>query len=291
MPALPFPALYLYPLNHTFSPKHIALQHNEHVKIGRQTNSKTIPAERNGFFDSKVLSRQHAEIWLENGQASPAGSILDTTLIAALDLHYGCKEFKRNIHQRRTPRYGIRRIRPSHPQKRRYRSTSTSCSLSPLANLHQEFGIDIVGEDNKTVLHHKVAARVICALTEKDAQDAARTEHIYQAQLSPNGSNAGTSPTAFNFGPPRRPMGQQQGGPPQQPSQQQQLMGGMAGSMRAPGRGALSFDHILSRLQGEVQKSRETGSDLNTVNMLMSTVQNTLGGSLVRAAVLCLFVC
>ncbi|KAI0324737.1 hypothetical protein GY45DRAFT_1230501, partial [Cubamyces sp. BRFM 1775] len=25
-----------------------------------------------------------------------------------------------------------------------------------------EFGIDIVGEDNKTIVHHKVAARVVC---------------------------------------------------------------------------------------------------------------------------------
>lgn len=29
---------------------------------------KTIPGERNGFFDSKVLSRQHAEVWEEGGK-------------------------------------------------------------------------------------------------------------------------------------------------------------------------------------------------------------------------------
>ena len=62
-----FPALYLYPLNDTWAPKHIALT-SAHTKIGRQTSSKTAPGERNGFFDSKVLSRQHAEVWEEGGK-------------------------------------------------------------------------------------------------------------------------------------------------------------------------------------------------------------------------------
>lgn len=64
----PLPALYLYPLNDSFLPKHIHLPQGPRVKIGRQTNVKTAPGERNGFFDSKVLSRQHAEVWEENGK-------------------------------------------------------------------------------------------------------------------------------------------------------------------------------------------------------------------------------
>ena len=62
------PVLYLYPLNESFVPKHISLVGGQRVKIGRQTNAKTVPAERNGYFDSKVLSRQHAEVWEENGK-------------------------------------------------------------------------------------------------------------------------------------------------------------------------------------------------------------------------------
>lgn len=65
---VPYPALYLYPLNDSFVPKHISLVNGQRVKIGRQTNAKTVPAERNGYFDSKVLSRQHAEVWEENGK-------------------------------------------------------------------------------------------------------------------------------------------------------------------------------------------------------------------------------
>ena len=63
-----YPALYLYPLNDSFIPKHISLAGGQRVKIGRQTNAKTVPAERNGYFDSKVLSRQHAEVWEENSK-------------------------------------------------------------------------------------------------------------------------------------------------------------------------------------------------------------------------------
>lgn len=69
---VPFPALYLYPLNDSFIPKHISLINNQHVKIGRQTNAKTVPAERNGYFDSKVLSRQHAEVWEDNAKVGLA---------------------------------------------------------------------------------------------------------------------------------------------------------------------------------------------------------------------------
>ncbi|KAF6746580.1 hypothetical protein DFP72DRAFT_822983 [Ephemerocybe angulata] len=60
--AQPYPALYLYPLNDSFGPKHIALSHGLHVKIGRQTNAETAPGEPNGCFDGKVLTRQHAEV-------------------------------------------------------------------------------------------------------------------------------------------------------------------------------------------------------------------------------------
>ena len=69
-----FPALNLFPLNDSFIPKHIVLAGGQHVKIGRQTNAKTVPGEKNGYFDSKVLSRQHAEVWEEGGKVSLEGA-------------------------------------------------------------------------------------------------------------------------------------------------------------------------------------------------------------------------
>lgn len=69
--APPYPALYLYPLNDSFVPKQISLAPGSgRVKVGRQTNAKTVPGERNGYFDSKVLSRQHAEVWEEGSKVS-----------------------------------------------------------------------------------------------------------------------------------------------------------------------------------------------------------------------------
>lgn len=50
-------ALYLYPLNDSFVHEHIALHSQQRVQIGHQANAKTVPAERNGNFDSKVLSK------------------------------------------------------------------------------------------------------------------------------------------------------------------------------------------------------------------------------------------
>jgi hypothetical protein len=93
-----YPALYLYPLNDSFVPKHIALPAGQRIKIGRQTNAKTVPAERNGFFDSKVLSRQHAEVWEE-------GAKVCITVVRFLGL----------VHRRRVPVPSYSETSSNHP--------------------------------------------------------------------------------------------------------------------------------------------------------------------------------
>ncbi|KAJ4471977.1 hypothetical protein J3R30DRAFT_3522382 [Lentinula aciculospora] len=255
----PYPALYLYPLNDSFIPKHISLLHNTHVKIGRQTNAKTTPGERNGFFDSKVLSRQHAEVWEE-----------------------GNKIFIKDVKSSNGTFINGERLSPEGLESEPYELKSDDIV---------EFGIDIVGEDNKTIVHHKVAARVVCIFSEQDAQMAARAEQHQMQQfagpsssLSPasngsmlnqTGSSSGpgsSNSASFNFSgqqPPRRPQLSQQG---------ISGMGGMGGSMRPPGKSGLTFDHILNRLQGELQKSRETGAELHTLTGAMNEIHDTLGG-------------
>ena len=54
-----------------------------------------------------------------------------------------------------------------------------------------------------------------------------------------------------------------------------------SGNVRVPGKSGLIFDHILSRLQGELQKSRETGAELPNLTGAMNDIHDTLGGSLV----------
>ncbi|KAG1733163.1 hypothetical protein EDB19DRAFT_1639852 [Suillus lakei] len=238
-----YPSLYLYPLNDTFIPKHISLHSGQRVKIGRQTNAKTIPAERNGYFDSKVLSRQHAEIWEDNG-----------------------KIYIKDVKSSNGTFINGERLSPEGVESEPFELKNDDIV---------EFGIDIIGEDNKTTIHHKVAARVMCVFTDEDAHLAARVEAIpTSASLPPNipsvlppstSSSAGSS--NFSFAHPQR-----------RPTLQSQL-GGMGGSMRPPGKNGLSFDHILSRLQGELQKSRDTGAELHSLSTAMNDIHDTLGGS------------
>ncbi|KZT20899.1 hypothetical protein NEOLEDRAFT_1140250 [Neolentinus lepideus HHB14362 ss-1] len=252
-PAPPFspqwPALYLYPLNDSFSPKHISLANGQRVKIGRQTNAKTVPAERNGYFDSKVLSRQHAEVWEE-----------------------GSKIFIKDVKSSNGTFINSERLSGEGLESEPFELKTDDIV---------EFGIDIVGEDNKTIIHHKVAARVWCVMGEADMQNAQRAEQQQQQQSAPGFVSIANAPSGsggpFNFG----------SGAPNQPAQrrptlQQQGisgMGGLGGSMRPPGKGGLTFDTILSRLQGELQKSRDTGNELHSLSDAMNNIQDTLGGA------------
>ncbi|KAF9962016.1 hypothetical protein BGZ72_000083 [Mortierella alpina] len=62
------PILVLEPTNESFQLKSLELAENTKVKIGRQTGVTTAPHPSNGYFDSKVLSRIHAEVWSESGK-------------------------------------------------------------------------------------------------------------------------------------------------------------------------------------------------------------------------------
>ncbi|KAI0803784.1 hypothetical protein GGR55DRAFT_374120 [Xylaria sp. FL0064] len=124
------PVLYLLSLNGTFERKTISVPFApDTLRIGRQTNAKTVPTPVNGFFDSKVLSRQHAEIWADRqgkiwirDVKSSNGTFVNGTRLSQEN-------------------------RESDPHELQ-------------TGDHLELGIDIVSEDQKTVVHHKVAAKV-----------------------------------------------------------------------------------------------------------------------------------
>ncbi|KAI0412930.1 hypothetical protein F5X98DRAFT_353470 [Xylaria grammica] len=124
------PVLYLLSLNGTFERKTISVPFSpDTLRIGRQTNAKTVPTPVNGFFDSKVLSRQHAEIWADRqgkiwirDVKSSNGTFVNGTRLSQEN-------------------------RESDPHELQ-------------TGDHLELGIDIVSEDQKTVVHHKVAAKV-----------------------------------------------------------------------------------------------------------------------------------
>ncbi|KAG9093329.1 hypothetical protein FS749_014569 [Ceratobasidium sp. UAMH 11750] len=243
------PALYLYPLNDTFIPKQIALAGGVRVKIGRQTNAKTVPGERNGFFDSKVLSRQHAEVWEEGGKIyikdvkSSNGTFINGDRLSAESVE------------------------------------SEPCELKSEDIV--EFGIDIVGEDNKTIIHHKVATRVFVVLTPEDAQAAAREHHAHlqhqQQAMFAQHQHQHQQQQAQQA----QAIARRQQGPLSGNNSQLGGLGGLGQSQARPGSKGLSFDHILNKLQMELQKSRETGAELHSLTSAMNDIHDTMGGAVV----------
>jgi hypothetical protein len=118
-------------MNGTFERKTITVPfYPDVLRIGRQTNAKTVPTALNGYFDSKVLSRAHAEVWADRN---------------------GGKIWIRDIKSSNGTFVNGQRLsqenKDSDPHELREQDML-------------ELGIDIVSEDQKTVVHHKVAARV-----------------------------------------------------------------------------------------------------------------------------------
>ena len=128
--AEPPAVLVLLPMNGTFERKQITVPFfPEMLRIGRQTNAKTVPTPVNGYFDSKVLSRQHAEVWADrNGK------------IWIRDVKSSNGTFVNGV--RLSPEN-----RDSEPHELREHDML-------------ELGIDIVSEDQKSIVHHKVSAKV-----------------------------------------------------------------------------------------------------------------------------------
>ncbi len=117
-------------MNGTFERKAISVPFFPDVlRIGRQTNAKTTPTPLNAYFDSKVLSRQHAEIW-----ADRRGSIWIRDVKSSNGTFVNGQRLSAEN-------------RDSDPHELREQDIL-------------ELGIDIVSEDHRTVVHHKVAARV-----------------------------------------------------------------------------------------------------------------------------------
>ncbi|KAK4696397.1 hypothetical protein P7C70_g8387, partial [Phenoliferia sp. Uapishka_3] len=233
-PSQVFPALHLTPLNDTFVPKQISLAPaGTKIKIGRQTNAKTIPNGSNGYFDSKVLSRAHAEVWSEEGKVR--------------------RKFLRKTQNENRPanvpytgQIFIKDVKSSNGTFINGQRLSLEAAESDIFELHTEdvveFGIDIVSDDSKTIVHHKVAAKVYLVMNQDDAAASSREFNNWYR-------HAGEQPV--------------------------QRRGVKAPSTNSNG---LSFEHVLSRLQGELQKSRDTSTNLGDLTSTLNDVHDTLGG-------------
>ncbi|KAI2713690.1 hypothetical protein CBS147333_2476 [Penicillium roqueforti] len=122
--------LILLPMNGTFDRKQINVPYYPDVlRIGRQTNAKTVPTPLNGFFDSKVLSRQHAEVW-----ADKSGKI-----------------WIRDVKSSNGTFVNGHRLSPENRESEPHELRESDTL---------ELGIDIVSEDQSTIVHHKVSSKV-----------------------------------------------------------------------------------------------------------------------------------
>ncbi|KAL8657849.1 MAG: hypothetical protein Q9226_001510 [Calogaya cf. arnoldii] len=240
--------LALQPLTGTFERKQINVPFFPDVlRIGRQTNAKTVPTTSNGFFDSKVLSRQHAEIWADrNGK------------IWIRDIKSSNGTFVNGV--RLSPEN-----RDSEPHELREQDTL-------------ELGIDIVSEDQKSIVHHKVSAKV---------------EHagVYAT---------GTSVLDLNFGDidPSSGMGQSMGHGMQQSRGRgaNQASTGSNGRMMGPSSmtnggpngiaqrqmnlwmNPITIEHVVKRLTTELKQAKQQSQDLHRTSDFFTTLLSLAPG-------------
>ncbi|GJE98848.1 FHA domain-containing protein [Phanerochaete sordida] len=138
-PALP--ALYLCPLNNSFAPKCIPLAGGTRVPLGRACGAPhTAPTRANGRFPGGVLSRAHAEVWAQDGAV-----------------------FVRDVQSQNGTYVNGARLAAE-------RATSPPAVLRTGDEL--VLGFDIFDADGVRKLHHRVAARVVCAFTADEARAA-----------------------------------------------------------------------------------------------------------------------
>lgn len=235
------PVLYLLSLNGTFERKTIAVPFApDSLRIGRQTNQKTVPTATNGFFDSKVLSRQHAEIYAErNG-----------------------KIYIRDVKSSNGTFVNGARLSLENRESEPHELQTAD---------HLELGIDIVSEDQKTVVHHKVAAKVehagflsntnnVLDMNFGDLDPANGTMMIPNGPLQMRGRPGGNTAMGNNGSRIMANNGVMNGQANTMPQQRSFFL--------AP----IATDHILKRLSTEMRNARLQAQDLGRTNQFVHTL-------------------
>lgn len=236
------PVLYLLSMNGTFERKTIVVPFApDSLRIGRQTNQKTVPTPTNGFFDSKVLSRQHAEIYAErNG-----------------------KIFIRDVKSSNGTFVNGTRLSQENRESEPHELQTAD---------HLELGIDIVSEDQKTVVHHKVAAKIehagflaasnnVLDMSFGDLDPANGSMMMPPGQMQTRGRQVNNNNN--NMGPNGRIM---QNGP--MPNPQPNGMTQQRPFFVPP----IATDQIMKRLATEMRNAKLQGQDLSRTNQFVTTL-------------------
>ncbi|KAK9385404.1 hypothetical protein V1515DRAFT_608554 [Lipomyces mesembrius] len=267
--------LYLTPLNNTFTRKCISVPfYPNTMLLGRQMNSRTIPTPENGFFDSRVLSRQHAEIWAD----------------------------------RNTGQVWIRDIKSSNGTFINGRRLSSEGEESEPHELKAEdvidLGINISSEDSKTVLHNKVSARVekiVFGAVNLLSQSGLSMFPHGQSQLHPNSGGINLSYSDID---PSVNMGNRN----LKLSSAGHLSNGntlsMTGAASGPGRakhriisrvlvssgvttkGPISLEMVVKRITNEIQFAKTQHSELQRATQVFESMARSQAFSVAEAAAL-----
>ncbi|KXT13928.1 hypothetical protein AC579_2383 [Pseudocercospora musae] len=244
---MPPAILHLSPMNGTFERKTITVPYAPDVlRIGRQTNQKTVPTPLNGYFDSKVLSRQHAEIYADRQGRIFIRDVKSSngTFVNGMRLSQENKE--------------------SEPRELREQDVL-------------ELGIDIVSEDQKTVVHHKVAAKVEHAGIYGQGQDALNFGDLDPSagpglmaphQLKRNGSQGSING---------------RGSMSQVPSQAAMNMGMLNQPQHMRNwLNPITTEHIVRKLNHEMKLAMQQSQEIARARQVL---ENMLGGKIEQSAV------
>lgn len=231
----------------TFERKQIMVPFTpDFLRIGRQTNAKTVPTAVNGYFDSKVLSRQHAEVWAEK----------ETGKIWIKDVKSSNGTFVNGVRL-------SAENRDSEPHELREQDTL-------------ELGIDIVSEDQKSIVHHKVSAKV------EFAGFYPNPPSLLELDFNANHSSSGN---AIMGEPMSQQMSQMRGRGSTQGSVGSNgrmtgpsSMAGNNANMLGPQRqmnlwmGPITIEQVVKKLGGELKQAKQQSQDLYRTGDFFNTL-------------------
>lgn len=239
--------LVLAPLNNTFERKCLIVPFApDALKLGRQTTARTAAAPDNGFFDSRVLSRQHAQVWAER----------ETGKVWLRDCRSSNGTYINN-----------RRLSPENTESEPFELQR---------NDELDLGIDIVSNDDAKQMYHRISARVekiSVLLLQNTPKDGAKD------------GAAGMSTAGVGAGPPSAVGGLRQLQIPNSPAQspaQSPLQSPTVS--RKPSvetlRGAGAYSSIDGRSSEAV-----FGANTSLESMALNYASSTAGGVLVKESV------
>ncbi|KAK4509676.1 COMPASS (complex proteins associated with Set1p) component [Mucor velutinosus] len=242
----------LKPHNAAFQTRTLELKDKVKIRIGRQTSSKTAPTAFNGYFDSKVLSRQHAEIWCDRSKVyvkdvkSSNGTFVNEERLS----NEGEESEPRELHDKDEIEFGID-ILNDHGAIM-YHKVSCSVYVFPVPLSQVDDGI--IKELSNS--HHVQVYPDPHSLVRKSSTSSISTLSSIGSDMT-NGSSSTIA--AMTSGGIASTGGISTGGTGGGGG------GGVGAAAAASGKRSKKLESVLAKLQSEIEKSRHVENELKTI--------------------------